>query len=490
MKKYVLGNICSIQSGGTPKRSKDEYFNSSFIPWVKIGDLGDSEVITQTKEFISEKGLETIGNKTVSEGTILLAMYGATLGKTGIAGTKLSTNQAILGINSLNEHILLNKYLKYWLDFNVKKFQFEGKGGAYKNLSKTYIENLPINLPDVDTQGEFLKRIESIQSLKQKRKRTIELLDEYLDSVFLEMFGDPLLNDKNWDLTEVDNVVNKIYSGWSPKGEKRRKKKNEVGVLKVSAITGGTFNPNEYKTVSGDNLKKNLIFPKKGDLLMTRANTREKVAAICIVNENYDDLFLSDKIWLIKEDREKVTSTFLNMIFSHEAFRKVFSKKANSSSGSMVNISQNQFLNHLIPNAPLKLQRKFETLYFVIDNQKKFHTKSQNLLEELFESLIYQTFNPDKQKEIDKRDEVEKIIDDEVEVEILLNSLNTADYSSVLEYDIDVKKLRGVLLRTEKELKEDANFQKGIVQIKNGKKIELKTTKDYQKELIDEATKA
>jgi len=151
--------------------------------------------------------------------------------------------------------------------------------------------------------------------------QTIEFLDEYINSVFLELFGDPVINPKNWKTRPVKKSVEKIVSGWSAKSFQRIKQENEFGVLKVSSVTKGFFDPNEHKAVPKNTISKDIILPKKEDFLMTRANTKEKVGAISIVYEDYNDIFLSDKIWNVKIKKDETIPIYLKMIFSHKGFR-------------------------------------------------------------------------------------------------------------------------------------------------------------------------
>lgn len=490
MTEYILGDICSISSGGTPKRSNESFYYPPVIPWVKVGDLGKEIYMSETEEYISNEGLSSIGNRTFPSGTILLAMYGATLGKTGIADIELSANQAVLGINSLDKRILSNSYLKYWLDFNIEMLQFKGKGGTYKNLSKKFVSSLKIKLPEINQQHRVVQRFEKIQQLIQKRNQTIELLDEYIHSVFLEMFGDPVVNDKKWETIPVQDSVNQIVSGWSAKSLQRSKLENELGVLKISSVTTGFFDPSEHKAIPKLQKSKDLVFPEAGDFLMTRANTKDKVGAIAIIYEDYDDVFLSDKIWKVDIKKDKTIPIYLKMVFGHEGFRKKFVRQVASPSGSMVNISQRKFLSYYFPNPSMNMQLMFKSTYDKYLHQREQLHKSKELIEELFQSLIHQTFSPQK----DKTDEIEQLINDDFLIRDFFETIDKSDFQSLEQYDIELKRLRKVLKRTQErkdeEHKKNKRFEKGIIQVLDGKKVQLRINQDYINEQLDEATAA
>ena len=112
--KWVkLGEVCFTTSGGTPSRKESNYFNGN-IPWVKSGELGNG-LITDTEEKISEEAVKNSSAKIFPKGTLLIALYGATIGKLAFLGVDAATNQAICGIyknENIDSHYLYN-YLFY-----------------------------------------------------------------------------------------------------------------------------------------------------------------------------------------------------------------------------------------------------------------------------------------------------------------------------------------------------------------------------------------
>ncbi|MEI8007432.1 MAG: hypothetical protein WCI48_14595 [Bacteroidota bacterium] len=129
-----------------------------------------------------------------------------------------------------------------------------------------------------------------------QRKETIALLDEFLKNKFLEMFGDPISNVHRFNKICFGESVKAIIAGSSYGGEQKESlNEDELGVLKVSAVTWGVFNPNEFKVVNKKDIRGEIIHPRKGDLLFSRANTKELVGATCIVDADYPHLFLPDK---------------------------------------------------------------------------------------------------------------------------------------------------------------------------------------------------
>lgn len=163
-----LGEIGVWRSGSTPSRSESKYYNKGEIPWLKTGDLNDS-FITETSEKITELALEKTSVTLQPIGAVLIAMYGATIGKLGLLGIESTTNQACCGCMVFKP--VYNYYLFYFLLANRKRFIEMGAGGAQPNISKDKIVNTLIPLPPLAEQHrivDLLKQaLPEIQTLKE-----------------------------------------------------------------------------------------------------------------------------------------------------------------------------------------------------------------------------------------------------------------------------------------------------------------------------------
>jgi len=152
----------------------------------------------------------------------------------------------------------------------------------------------------------------------------------------------------------------------------------------------------------------------------------------------------------------------------------------------MVNISQTKFLDYLFPNAPIDEQLKFEKIYNNYFHQREQFFKSKELIEEFFQSLIYKTFHPEKEEV----DEIKNLINDEFLIREFFETIDKSDFQSLEQYDIELERLRKILIHTQKKCEQDEQFSNGIIQILNNKKIQLRINREFKNELLDEATKA
>ncbi|WP_422138906.1 restriction endonuclease subunit S [Endozoicomonas sp. ALC020] len=163
---------------------------------------------------------------------------------------------------------------------------------------------------------------------------------------------------KGWIDGRVGDLIQGLESGVSVNGEDRALKGTEKGVLKVSAVSYGRFDPNAVKAIiSNSELKRAKTHPRKGQIVISRSNTEELVGASAYVEEDYLDLFLPDKLWQI-EPEQNVCMKWLSYILASDHSRYVLSNLATGTSGSMKNITKGEFLGLKIAIPPLAEQRK------------------------------------------------------------------------------------------------------------------------------------
>jgi type I restriction enzyme S subunit len=375
--KWCKANDCMDVRDGTHDSPK---YVSEGYPLVTSKNLVNGSIDFSTCTFISKDDHEAISKRSyVDDGDILYAMIG-TIGNPVIVNKICDFSIKNVALFKFNNENVLNRYIYHFLNSDIASRQFNNasRGGTQKFVSLGNIRSLQIPLPPLPEQKRIAAILDKADNLRRKNQQAIQLADKFLRAMFLDMFGDPVTNPKGWEIKQLKEGIISIKSGWSANGESIPCNSEQLGVLKISAVTSGVFKASENKYVPSETIPKNkaLIFPKKGDLLFSRANTRELVAATCIVPESNDNVFLPDKLWKVETNKEKLMPEFLHYSIQQPRFRDLLTSQATGTSGSMLNISKAKFEESDIIFPDIRSQKKFAEIYWKI--QKVFSKLNQS----------------------------------------------------------------------------------------------------------------
>ncbi|MDW1576516.1 restriction endonuclease subunit S [Vibrio sp. Vb2880] len=386
-----LGDLFKVTSGGTPSRKKSEYYDGGDIHWVKTGDL-HNKYVRSASEFITQEGLDGSSARLYPKGTVLVAMYGATIGACSILDIEAATNQACAAFTPSEK--VDPVFLYYLLKHSKPAFVKAGSGGAQPNISGTFLKNFEIPLPPLDEQKRIAAILDKADAIRQKRKQAIDLADEFLRSVFLDMFGDPVTNPKGWDKKQLKSLLSSIDSGKSPKCDGLPANVGEWGVLKLSAVTSGQYLAQENKAMLSKSDVDERFEVVAGDVLFTRKNTRDLVAAVAYVFETEPRKLMPDLIFRLNiKDKCELEPLYLFSLLANKSQRSDIQQLAGGAAGSMPNISKAKLLEVEVPVPPIVLQRRFAE---VVSKTRKIHqqnTESQSNSFLFFNSLSQKAFS-------------------------------------------------------------------------------------------------
>ena len=387
--KQFLKDIADISAGqGAPQG--DSNYCEDGIPFVKAGNL--LELTEGSSIYSIQKVSEEVAKKhrlkLYKKGTILFAKSGMSCLK-GYVYVLPCDAYVVSHLACVTPNEDISEYLKYYFCYH-KPNQLV-KDAAYPSISLSDIGCLEIDLKDATHRNAVVDSLQKLSSIVEMRKQQLTELDTLVKARFVEMFGDPENNPKKWPVKKLAAVVSSITAGWSVNGEARPRNAGEKAVLKVSAVTQGFFRPDEYKVISADMEIKKYVYPQKGDLLFSRANTRELVGATAVIEQDYPELLLPDKLWKVLFTNE-MDVYYAKHILSTQAIRKVFSSQSTGTSGSMFNVSTEKFRETMIPVPPLMLQHEFANFVQQTNKSKFIVQKALDEAQTLFDSLMQQYF--------------------------------------------------------------------------------------------------
>lgn len=293
-----LGEVCVTASGGTPSRGNKKYFEGN-IPWVKSGEL-DRGLITDTEEKISKEAIQNSSAKIFPKGTLLIALYGATIGKLAFLGVDAATNQAVCGIFK-NENVD-SDYLFHFLFYKKPSLIKQSIGGAQPNISQGILKNLEIPLPPLPEQLVIVSKIEELlsdlENGKQQLRTTQQQLKIYRQSLLKWAFVGRLTNSnvidgelpKGWKWVKVSEVCN-VVRGGSPRPAGDLKFYNgNIPFLKVKDITKDN---NTYLTTFEYTIKEAGLHKTRkispSTLLLSNSGATLGVPKICMIDATMND---------------------------------------------------------------------------------------------------------------------------------------------------------------------------------------------------------
>lgn len=295
-----------------------------------------------------------------------------------------------------NPAVILPKYLYYWFSSESIQTKVRSFGNQTTNISNMNIQrclDLEIPLPPLETQKQIAAILDAADALRAKRRESLQKLDELLKSVFLEMFGDPVENPRGWKRVTFGSLLDRIDSGWSPVCQERNAQGDEWGVLKLGAVTSCYYKDTENKALLDGVTPRPNLEVKSGDLLFSRKNTYELVAACALVEETRERLMLPDLIFrFVFRETAPVTPEYIWGLLTWPSKRKTVQSLANGAAGSMPNISKGSLLQLPIELPPLDKQVEFARWYQKLSRKKQTARESLSHLEALFASLQQRAF--------------------------------------------------------------------------------------------------
>jgi type I restriction enzyme S subunit len=174
-----LGEVCETTSGGTPSKTHNEYYEDGNIPWLRSGEV-NKMFINETELYITEQGLRNSSAKWIPIDSVVIAMYGATVGQVGILKKEMTTNQAICSV--FPNKTFLPIYLYAFLQNMKEEFIKMASGGAQPNISQAIIKNTKVLCPPLTLQQSFAQKIESIEKQKELIKQSIAEVETLFNS--------------------------------------------------------------------------------------------------------------------------------------------------------------------------------------------------------------------------------------------------------------------------------------------------------------------
>jgi type I restriction enzyme S subunit len=380
MEKVRLGDVCTINGGYAFKSDK---FSTEGVPVIRIGNITKVGLIIDEDVCYDENFWNENDSYRIAKNDILIAMSGATVGKSCINNTerKLLLNQRVAAINCDNNINL--KYIFYSIDSEKfsKYIMTNSIGCAQPNISLKQIANFEIPAVCVEEQNRIAGELDKVADVINKRKQQLKKLDELVKARFVELFGGLERS------TTIARYISELRGGKSLAGTEPCKNK----VLKTGAATFGWFDPEQYKYLPTDYEPLPEHKVETGDVIISRMNTPELVGACSYVFDAPEDMYYPDRLWkaVLKENTNPI---FLWQLLWDRDIRKAIKESSGGTSGTMHNISKANLLAIKCMDAPIELQNAYAEFVKQTDKSKLEVQKSLEKLEVLKKALMQKYF--------------------------------------------------------------------------------------------------
>ncbi len=376
-----LGSVITITKGKKHEITDSPSGKARRV--IGIDDLRNDDLIRHTDDA---SGTEAIS------ADVLIAWDGANAGTIGFGKTGY-IGSTIARLRVRSDVRLFTPFLGIYLKSKFDYLRQTATGATIPHISRSALESIPLPVIEYDDQIRIAHLLGRVEGLIAQRKQHLQQFDDLLKSVFLEIFGDPVRNEKGWGKKQFSELLADIDSGKSPKCEAREATADEWGVLKLGAVTRCRFDENENKALPQDVLPSVRDEVKAGDLLFSRKNTYELVAACAYVFQTRPKLLMPDLIFrFVFKQNAEINPIFMWKLLTCESQRKAIQSLAAGAAGSMPNISKANLKTVSLPVPPLPLQNQYATIVEKVESIKANYQKSLSDLEDLYGALSQQAF--------------------------------------------------------------------------------------------------
>ena len=315
--------------------------------------------------------------------TVLITCRGATCGNIHIAVPKAYINGNAMALDNLNEIICKKEYLYYFLQYyDISKII---SGTAQPQITITGLKKVKVKLYSINKQEKIVNELNKINKLIELKEIQLEELQKLIKSQFVEMFGIPFLNNKNWTMGIIKELVREVKYGTSKPANGGKYK-----YLRMNNITyEGKLDLNEMKYIDIEKDDKEKYVTKKGDILFNRTNSKELVGKTCVFDVEEEMIIAGFIIRVRVNDfaNPYFISEYLNTVYLKDKLRNMCK---DASGQSNINAKELQNIKIYIP--PITLQNQFSEIVKQIDKQKFEIEKSLKETQELYESLMEKYF--------------------------------------------------------------------------------------------------
>lgn len=375
MRFIKLGEAATYLNGYAFKPSD---WSNKGLPIIRIQNL------TRTNNKYNYYEGEVSDKYIIRSGDILIS-WSASLGVYRWEGEKAVLNQHIFKV--IFDKIDLDRiYFKYIVSYLLNRVKNYIHGSTMKHITKRDFDNLKIPLPPLEEQKRIAAILGKAQALIDKRKEAIAKLDELVQSVFLDMFGDPVTNPKGFNKGKIKDLISEAKYGTSKKAEE----KGSFPYLRMNNLTyEGYMDFSDLKYINLEEKEQEKYLVRERDLLFNRTNSKELVGKTAVFEEKRPMAIAG---YLIRVRTNNQGNPYYISGYLNSRHGKLVLQNMCKNIIGMANINAQEMQNINILLPPKDLQDQYERKYKLILSKKKQMEEQLTQLETNFQSLLQRAF--------------------------------------------------------------------------------------------------
>lgn len=389
LKKIKLSEFSTIVRGSSPRPKGDPRFYKGPVPRLMVADLTrDGMYVIPKIDSLTIEGAKK--SRPMKKGDFIIAVSGDP-GRPCILGVDACIHDGFAGLRDLDTSKVCTSFLYHFFKYFQQKNKGLAVGAIFKNLNTTQLRNIEIPLPPLKTQKRIAKILNEASALRDKTQQLLKEYDTLAQSIFLEMFGDPLSNQRDWNILKLVDVTTKIGSGATPRGGKESYIEKGVSLIRSLNIHDNKFKVKNLAFI--DELQasklKNVIIEEEDVLINI---TGASVARCTIVPSEILPARVNQHVSILRCLKQKVNPHFLlHLIISPNSKVKLLGV-GSSNAATRESITKDQLESFEIIVPPIELQNQFVEKIYLIEKQKDLAAQELKESEDLFNSLLQKAF--------------------------------------------------------------------------------------------------
>lgn len=390
MNLVPITQVAKILSGSTPRGVDESFIPDGEIPFLRVSDMnvkGNEREMTNCLNTLSLENANRLKVKVASKGTVIFPKRGGAIftNKKRILSRPSAYDLNTMGLEPKDN--VNPDYFFYW--FNSLDLGSLANGSSVPQLNNKQIEPLKIPLPPLATQQKIAAILDAADAHRQKTKQLLAKYDALAQSIFLEMFGDPVTNPKGWEVKRLEKVCDKITDGTHHSPEPTTEGAPYVTAKHVKPFKLSFLSKPTYISWQNHEAIYKRCSPKKGDVLYIKDGATTGIACI---NTFEEEISLLSSLALIQTNRQLLNPDFLCFWLNYENMKtQLLSIWMSGAAIQRYTLKKIKSFEIMIP--PIEIQERFSLIINENEKIKSVMNKEIKESENLFNSLLQKAYN-------------------------------------------------------------------------------------------------